>query len=240
MLKLSGWPRLSWGSGPRIPSQQNAERAASSFKGQGQPSYGMEVRVSTRSRPPLAAPSPIQRLYNSAHRASVARGANFHIELTPHHEQVAWRGSRALMGFLRPGRRALGRIPRAQLAFKDSMVHGILQFTPRIAFRYVLHRCESRDIRCRESYCFRSRYREPQQRKHRSHVPRQICVPWRHPAPCSGIRPEGRVRQRPEGLLLPPATSHYSFAGRVSQRETTTMILPQVHLRKPCYDFSFL
>jgi hypothetical protein len=41
--------------------------------------------------------------------------------------------------------------PQAQLAFKDSMVHGILQFTPSIAFRYVLHRCESRDIRCRES-----------------------------------------------------------------------------------------
>ncbi|KAI7987643.1 hypothetical protein LOK49_LG13G00025 [Camellia lanceoleosa] len=31
------------------------------------------------------------------------------------------------------------------------MVRGILQFTPSIAFRYVLHRCESRDIRCRES-----------------------------------------------------------------------------------------
>lgn len=41
--------------------------------------------------------------------------------------------------------------PRAQLAFKYSMVHGILQFTPGIAFCYVLHRCESRDIRCRES-----------------------------------------------------------------------------------------
>ena len=41
--------------------------------------------------------------------------------------------------------------PQAQLAFKDSMVRGILQFTPGIAFRYVLHRCESRDIRCRES-----------------------------------------------------------------------------------------
>ncbi|KAK9951755.1 hypothetical protein M0R45_007190 [Rubus argutus] len=40
----------------------------------------------------------------------------------------------------------------AQLAFKDSMVHGILQFTPSIAFRYVLHRCKSRDIRCRESF----------------------------------------------------------------------------------------
>ena len=31
------------------------------------------------------------------------------------------------------------------------MAHGILQFTPSIAFRYVLHRCESLDIRCRES-----------------------------------------------------------------------------------------
>ncbi|CAF2098265.1 unnamed protein product [Brassica rapa subsp. narinosa] len=47
-----------------------------------------------------------------------------------------------------PSTRRLG----AQLAFKDSMVHGILQFTPIIAFCYVLHRCESRDIHCRESF----------------------------------------------------------------------------------------
>ncbi|CAN7135839.1 unnamed protein product [Brassica rapa subsp. narinosa] len=47
-----------------------------------------------------------------------------------------------------PSARRLG----AQLVFKDSMVHGILQFTPSIAFRYVLHRCDSRDIRCRESF----------------------------------------------------------------------------------------
>ncbi|CAN7100413.1 unnamed protein product [Brassica rapa subsp. narinosa] len=40
----------------------------------------------------------------------------------------------------------------AQLAFNDSMVHGILQFTPSIAFCYVLHRCESRYIHCRESF----------------------------------------------------------------------------------------
>ncbi len=30
------------------------------------------------------------------------------------------------------------------------MIHGILQFTLRIAFRCVLHRCESQDIRCSE------------------------------------------------------------------------------------------
>ncbi|WZZ15124.1 hypothetical protein YC2023_108213 [Brassica napus] len=40
-----------------------------------------------------------------------------------------------------PSARRIG----AQLAFKDLMVHGILQFTPSIAFCYVLHRCESRD-----------------------------------------------------------------------------------------------
>ncbi len=41
------------------------------------------------------------------------------------------------------------------------MVHGILQFTPSIAFRYVLHRCESRDIRCRESFVFKEQHTSP-------------------------------------------------------------------------------
>ncbi len=36
----------------------------------------------------------------------------------------------------------------AQGAFKDSMIHWILQFTLLIAFRCVLHRCESQEIRC--------------------------------------------------------------------------------------------
>ncbi|KAK7285912.1 hypothetical protein RJT34_20697 [Clitoria ternatea] len=40
----------------------------------------------------------------------------------------------------------------AQLAFKDSMVHEIPQFTPSIAFRYVLHQCKSQDICCQESF----------------------------------------------------------------------------------------
>ena len=79
---------------------------------------------------------------------------------------AARRGARGASLRPRPPRRGVGgdavrdaqtdvpsaRRPRAQLAFKDSMVHGILQFTPSIAFRYVLHRCESRDIRCRESF----------------------------------------------------------------------------------------
>ncbi|KAH7372424.1 hypothetical protein KP509_17G003400 [Ceratopteris richardii] len=38
--------------------------------------------------------------------------------------------------------------PRAQVAFKNSMIRRILQFTLRIAFRCILHRCKSQDIRC--------------------------------------------------------------------------------------------
>lgn len=40
----------------------------------------------------------------------------------------------------------------AQGAFKDSMIHGILQFTLPIAFRCVLHRWENQEIRCRKLY----------------------------------------------------------------------------------------
>ena len=38
--------------------------------------------------------------------------------------------------------------PEAQCAFKDLMAHGVLQFALRIAFRCVLHRCNSQDIHC--------------------------------------------------------------------------------------------
>ena len=77
------------------------------------------------------------------------------------------------------------------------MVHGILQFTPSIAFRYVLHRCESRDIRCRES--FRHIEDDVTNRTHtvsgttgeRSF----IQVPWRNSRRCS-VRPEGSAKRK--------------------------------------------
>jgi hypothetical protein len=72
---------------------------------------------------------------------------------------------------------------RAQLAFKDSMVHGILQFTPSIAFRYVLHRCESRDIRCRESFRMQMALDATLGDRLRSRaasvLPCFVSVPWR-------------------------------------------------------------
>ena len=40
------------------------------------------------------------------------------------------------------------RFPEAQYAFKDLMIHWVLQFALRIAFRCVLHRCGNQDIHC--------------------------------------------------------------------------------------------
>ena len=67
---------------------------------------------------------------------------------------------------------------RAQLAFKNSMVHGILQFTPSIAFCYVLHRCESRDIRCRESFRLSQKEGAPPTPRLRGRAP-GTPFPWR-------------------------------------------------------------
>ncbi|KAL7426861.1 hypothetical protein ACHAXH_001262 [Discostella pseudostelligera] len=43
---------------------------------------------------------------------------------------------------------ALGSDPKAQCAFKILMIHEVLQFALRIAFRCVLHRCGIQDIHC--------------------------------------------------------------------------------------------
>ncbi|KAM2493743.1 hypothetical protein ACFX1W_033924 [Malus domestica] len=122
------------------------------------------------------------------------------------------------------------------------MVHGILQFTPSIAFRYVLHRCESRDIRCRESL----RLIEDDDAPARAPFPgRQeralsfrflgatragVSLYARERAPGTKGTPGQEARRPP---TLKRVLGSFCRAG-------STMILPQVHLRKPCYDFSFL
>ena len=49
---------------------------------------------------------------------------------------------------------ATGHFPEAQCAFKILMIHEVLQFALRIAFRCVLHRCGSLDIHCWKLYTF--------------------------------------------------------------------------------------
>ena len=78
------------------------------------------------------------------------------------------------------------------------MVHGILQFTPSIAFRYVLHRCESRDIRCRESFVFKEQRASPRTIRERGARGRaaDFSIPWRFPRRGSLAAPERACARR--------------------------------------------
>lgn len=125
------------------------------------------------------------------------------------------------------------------------MVHGILQFTPSIAFRYVLHRCESRDIRCRESFNVIYDLVPPIQPANRlqkgTHVFMFLGADRAGVRYCAEKMPrQGEAPpQLGEGAFATSPFMINMFSGR-SAGQVSTMILPQVHLRKPCYDFSFL
>ena len=103
------------------------------------------------------------------------------------------------------------------------MVHGILQFTPSIAFRYVLHRCESRDIRCRES--FRHIEDDVTNRTHPvSGAPGKrsfIQVPWRNTRRCSFVRPRGSFKHEHRDA------THKTIASREKGTRSRKTLSPQ-------------
>ena len=75
----------------------------------------------------------------------------------------------------------------------------------------------------------------------RSSPPARVsCVPWRPSRRGFGrsSTPQGQGRRR---FGAAPAPRRRSLThSQSSSLRVSTMILPQVHLRKPCYDFSFL
>lgn len=227
MLKFGGWSRLTWGRGP------SGVRPCRWVCGAAAPAARRGTARRARDRPPCAVPGALRR--QPALRPTAPCGAGCQTPRPPPRwgvGSVFWRDAQA-------GVPSAGW-PRAQLAFKDSMVRGILQFTPGIAFRYVLHRCESRDIRCRESCGFNS---------FATRGAAGAGWPGR-PRPRLGIvfldaigavvllrPPSGRLGLWPDGVRRPAA---WVTRARSVLVGVTAMILPQVHLRKPCYDFSFL
>ena len=78
-----------------------------------------------------------------------------------------------------------------QGAFKDSMIHWILQFTLLIAFRCVLHRCESQEIRCWKLYLFASSKRRSMTvvwcKKRRQRSPSLSNLDQYLPQRCKGV-----------------------------------------------------
>ncbi|KAH7650783.1 hypothetical protein IHE45_20G012600 [Dioscorea alata] len=278
MLKLSGWPRLTWGRGARAggggrsspPFSRRPSSSVGGAQGASPPRGGGATTSGTRrvAGPTLVAPRPAPGEGGRRSSARRAAGGQSPRPAARRARSGATRSRDAQAGVPSAG------WPRAQLAFKDSMVHGILQFTPSIAFRYVLHRCESRDIRCRESCdsCVVSFLRvgarrpggaaaraegrdvlgasragcgvmssRPLHARAAEAAPPVGGAGGRRGTPAGG-REGRRARARPPTLTPPrprPALPRV-LGSSACLRRVSTMILPQVHLRKPCYDFSFL
>ena len=134
-------------------------------------------------------------------------------------------------------RHAFRDIPKAQYTFKSLLVHGILQFTMLITLRCALHRCSSRDIRRWKLYSVekvedhQERYADTLHFKSMiASQQRKTVLSW------STTRELVRAERDKLSNLTQKLIKevHSELSGCV------WMILPQVHLRKPCYDFSFL
>lgn len=114
----------------------------------------------------------------------------------------------------------------AQLAFNILLAHGILQFAVLIALRCALHRHLNQDIH-RWKLLERKEINSPcvfmccaRSCEHARQLPTHTQ--------CNPMKCDSYVRVAPHTLAY---TSVWILL---------VMILPQVHLRKPCYDFSFL
>jgi len=203
MLKLSGWSRLTWGRNESIL--------------EGRCPRVQEIPGATGARPTVS-----EGLSTTALRGDRRRGLDF----GPTASGSAWETSirprprepRGVGATMRDTQADVPstRRPRAQLEFKDSMVHGILQFTPSIVFRYVLHRCESRDIRCRESFRLSPEEGTPPTPRLRGRAP-STQFPWRFSRRGSFASHAGRRRVPPQ-----PARTRGAGAPRAQH------VMPQV------------
>ena len=126
--------------------------------------------------------------------------------------------------------------PKEQYALNFLLGHWILQFTMLITFRCTLDRCSSRDIHHWKLCCSYN------------------CKPLTKVANFKMLKIIVKTVAGelcwPKSTNPPPTLSHTRKRLNVMYMATTLrahtwhwnvwMILPQVHLRKPCYDFSFL
>ena len=255
MLKLGGWPRLTWGRDPR-GAAPIAGRCTAFGGVRGH--FGSGARWQDRSTSTIHHVRP-RRWPALRPAAPWGTGGQCPHPAIPEPVRAPRGAERRFLHDAQAGVPSTGW-PRAQLAFKDSMVRGILQFTPGIAFRYVLHRCESLDIRCLELYRVRvaSTVAKPcalptpeRGRAGDDGTPasallflgtlRGAGVLFRPPPPCRRKQRGEARRGRRDGSDEPShRDAKRSRVRRSVLVRVSTMILPQVHLRKPCYDFSFL
>ena len=111
--------------------------------------------------------------------------------------------------------------PKGTSAFNGQLIHGILQFTMIIALCCTLHQHVNQDICCWKCVVRWITYLSTI--KQNSNAINTMTA-----APTKAQRPTEHWHD------TSPSANHHNRC------LITRMILPQVHLRKPCYDFSFL
>ena len=112
-------------------------------------------------------------------------------------------------------------MPKSTSAFNGQLIHGILQFTMIIALCCTLHQHVNQDICCWKCVVRWITYLSTI--KQNSNAINTMTA-----APTKAQRPTEHWHD------TSPSANHHNRC------LITRMILPQVHLRKPCYEFSFL
>ena len=231
MLKLSGWSRLTWGrvGGPRGGRRDGVVR------GHGDTAR----RVSRHPQPPCdAVPGTVGSEISAIRAPGGAREASFRTPSSappppPPHGGAGGAGD---LG----GRRCV--TPRQTCPRPEGVGRNLRSKT-----RWFTGFCNSHQVSHLATFFIDARA-EISVAESRS-IRTQICGARRGARGRSGFlgasragvcgRPAGRGgagrRPAPPARLSGDVLVRGSSFGRVS-----TMILPQVHLRKPCYDFSFL
>ena len=140
-------------------------------------------------------------------------------------------------------RQAFGYVPTIHYVLKFQWIHGIVQFTMCITSRCILHRVPNQHI---NRYINYNIHFVDVQNKHCRHksvaywLQRGLQTIHRSGRPPNMLHRSGR-RPSMQCVYVAHKCEHIPNKQHVIRIGVhTRMILPQVHLRKPCYDFSFL
>lgn len=190
------------------------------------------------SGPPLVAPDLSRQPFRLSPSRLAARRANVRVGKASEAPERAWASYAREAGV--PSGWSLGRNLRSKTRWFAGFCnsHHVSHF----ATFFIDARAE---ISVAGSHLVLFRPRRTTRRKRASSSASAICIPWRHSAPYSDTTTNVPSKVQKDGAgkaeekASPRQFMLYACAGRVL-RKATTMILPQVHLRKPCYDFSFL
>lgn len=235
MLKLGGWPRLTWGRGPRRRSFRSLA-AVGGPRGPRLDGRGHDVGLARR----VPAPVVSDDRRRPALRPSVPEGAGGH---SPRPTPASREGARSVDGVT----------PRQACPRPDGLGRNLRSKT-----RWFAGFCNSHQVSHFATFFIDARA-EISVAESRS-VPIIVGADGL-PRAAGGLRSRGKCSLAPSapgfvdrprragrrssrgddaGSRRVPARRRFVDAFAVVLVGVSTMILPQVHLRKPCYDFSFL